>query len=219
MSVEQAHGQAELSEVLQRARALVFDFDGTLVNSNEIKWRAFERCFAEFPEHREQIGAYCRAHHHAPRWEKFRHVYERMLELPYTPVIEAALHARFDDATTEQIIQAPEIPGATQFLAASVRRYTTALLSNTPHDTLLQIVSRRGWQRFFSIIQGAPNNKTVWLKRFQAQQSLRDDEVVYFGDTQEDAEAAQQAGCIFVGVANETLSTASGHFIVDFLAV
>jgi phosphoglycolate phosphatase-like HAD superfamily hydrolase len=206
----------ELMQALQRARAVVFDFDGTLVDSNEIKWRAFEVCFAEFPERRTEILAYCRAHHHAPRWEKFRHVYEQVLGLRYTPEIEATLLRRFDEETTQQIIAASEIPGATRFLDMVGQRRTTAVLSGTPHDTLLLILGARGWRHYFTVIQGAPIDKTEWLKRFRSQYEPAGEDVVFFGDTQEDANAAKAAGCTFIAVGREPLGVEPGCFLTDF---
>lgn len=205
-------------ECLRRGRCLVFDFDGTLVDSNPIKWRAFERCFAEFPERQDEILAYCRGHHHVPRGEKFRHAYEQILGLPYTPDVAAALHERFDAETTRRIIEAPEIPGATQFLRAVSRRHETALLSSTPHETLVHIVQQRGWADYFRDIRGAPVDKTAWLKAMREGRGMDGHTIVFFGDTGEDAEAAAAAGCTFVGVGAAAVSTA-GLSIRDFLTV
>lgn len=54
---------ATVAELIREARALVFDFDGTLVDSNAIKRRAFERCFSEFPDRLEEIMRYCGRYH------------------------------------------------------------------------------------------------------------------------------------------------------------
>jgi phosphoglycolate phosphatase-like HAD superfamily hydrolase len=155
---------SELSALVAQARLLVFDFDGTLVDSNPIKRRAFAHCFAGFPDRLEEILAYCNSQHRTPRGEKFRHVYERILRLPYTAAVASVLHERFEAATTEQIIRAPEIPGAEAFLRRVAQRHVTALLSTTPHDVLLTIVARRGWQALFGRVQGAPVQKATWLR-------------------------------------------------------
>jgi phosphoglycolate phosphatase-like HAD superfamily hydrolase len=189
-----------LAEWLRPARAIVLDFDGTLVDSTPIKQRAFERCFAGFAESRHEILAYCWGHHHTPRGEKFRYVYERILRRPYTAKIAASLHAQFDAETTQQIIEAPERPGAARFLAATAKRHLTALLSSTPHEILEAIVSQRGWRPWFTRIQGAPVHKASWLRSLKTQHALTPQELVFFGDTDEDAQAAKAADCAFVGV-------------------
>lgn len=206
----------DVADIVRRAQALVFDFDGTLVDSNPIKWSAFEACFAEFPEHRREILTYCQGRHHIPRWEKFRHVYKQILKLPYSPEIAAALHGRFAAATTRQIIDAPEVPGATRFLLAASSDHITALLSSTPHDTLLHVLEGRGWLDYFQAMQGAPVDKATWLQAFREERKLYEQDVVFFGDTPEDASAALAAGCTFVGVANNVLASGVIHSIADF---
>jgi phosphoglycolate phosphatase-like HAD superfamily hydrolase len=206
----------EVAALVRRARALVFDFDGTLVDSNPVKWQAFEACFAEFPERREEILAYCRGHHAVPRGEKFRHVFEQILERPYTAEAAAALHRRFDALTTAEIAAAPEIAGAHRFVQQARRRGATALLSTTPHDTLLAILDRRGWSEAFGSVRGAPVAKGAWLQAWLAGQGLGPDQAVFFGDTAEDAQAAAAAGCAFVGVGASLGAAVAPLRIADF---
>lgn len=207
---------SEVVDVVRRAKALVFDFDGTLVDSNSIKWQAFEICFANFPDRREQIIAYCRENNHTPRGDKFRYVYEQVLGLPYTLEVATMLHQRFAAETTHHIIEAPEIPGASQFLKAIKHSHLTALLSTTPHMTLLHILERRGWRPFFKVIRGAPINKVDRLQGLLRKRRLDKEEVVFFGDTPEDGRAAQAANCTFVAVANNLLALDAVYSIADF---
>ena len=206
----------DVLDVVRRARALVFDFDGTLVDSNPIKGRAFEICFAEFPDSRSEILAYCRGHNHLTRGEKFQYVYEQILGLPYTEEIAVELHRRFAVLTTDEIIAAPEIPGATRFLGLTAGSHRKALLSNTPHPILADIVLHRGWWDHFTAVQGAPVVKGEWLHDYRRHSGFDEHEIVFFGDTVEDARAAGKAGCTFIAVGNSDLGTACGHHIRDF---
>ena len=207
----------EVVDVVRCARALVFDFDGTLVDSNPIKWRAFELCFVDFPKHGSEILAYCLSHNHTPRGDKFQHVYEKILGLPYTPEIAAVLHKRFEAATTRQIIEAPEVPGAEQFLARARRRHRIALLSSTPQEILLHILAERGWRGYFETIQGAPVDKIDWLKGFREKRGLGEQDVVFFGDTSEDAKAASEAKCTFVAVGSDITEISIVYRIRNFV--
>ncbi len=206
-------------QVADTVRMLVFDFDGTLVDTNPIKRRAFERCFAEFPAQLNEILAYCCGHHHTPRGEKFRHVYERILKRPYTSEIAASLHARFNSETTQQIIAAPEIRGAERFLQTMGRARETALLSSTPQAVLVEIIERRGWRAYFREVRGAPVDKAVWLTKTWQGRGWPAHAVLFIGDTAEDAQAAAAAGCTFLGIGTEPALARYGLTVTDFLGL
>jgi len=195
-----------LRKLLGGSRGLVFDFDGTLVDSNAIKWQGFEVCFTEFPDRSEEILAYCRGHNHTPRWDKFRHVYEQILGLAYTPEIEQRLSRRFEQATTTQIAQAPEIPFAGEFLRRACRTHWTGLLSATPSPILDEILKERGWKDFFQGVQGAPVRKSAWLRELKERMGWKPEELLFFGDTPEDAHSARDAECGFIAVGAELTS-------------
>jgi len=201
---------------LRNARALIFDFDGTLVQSNNIKWRGFEVAFADFPERLPEIMAYCRGQHHTMRTDKFRYVYEHILRLPYTAEVEHQLHVRFAAATTQAIINAEEVRGSSAFLRRIPERYETGLLSSTPHEVLLDILGRRGIREYFGVIQGAPVNKASWLGTFRRERALSAEQTIFFGDTADDMRSAQVAGCTFVGVGEPDVFAAAQYAIEDF---
>lgn len=191
------------ADLLSGARVLVFDFDGTLVDSDPIKWRAFEVCFDEFPDQLPEILAYCRSFNHTPRDVKFRHVYEAILRRPYGPDIEQALLKRFERETTEPIVEAEAIPGAEEFLRSVCRTHETGVLSSTPDGVLRTLLEGRGWTGYFKWIQGAPVDKARWLRDLRSRQGIALDSIVFFGDTPEDAEAAAQGGCCFIRIGSE----------------
>src|SRR5205085_10756630 len=124
----------ELRAVLEACRAFVFDFDGTLVDSNQLKLKAFGTLFAKFPEQLPAIMKYCQERLDLVRFEKFRYIYENILRLHYTAEAEAALDKEFTGLTTSAVVDAVEIEGASAFLKKihTIRR--TAVLSSTPTE-------------------------------------------------------------------------------------
>lgn len=206
-------------DVLKGAQVFIFDFDGTLVDSNPIKRRAFALCFAEFPEQRGEVLEYCWGHHHTPRGDKFRYVYEEILKRPFTADVARSLRQRFEEATTQQIVAAPEIPGAEAFVRSVSRRGRTAVLSSTPQETLEHLLAARGWRGLFWRVRGAPVEKAAWLKTAIEEQAGTAEAVVFFGDTVEDAQAAQAAGCAFLGVGGEPALAKMARVVENFSAL
>ncbi|MDO8526645.1 MAG: HAD hydrolase-like protein [Deltaproteobacteria bacterium] len=184
-------------EIIEKARTIILDFDGTLVDSNDIKRTAFEKCFTNHSAHFEEIMAYCKGNNHTPRKEKFRHVFENILKTPYTAETEKKMLERYASQTTEQVIAAKEIPGAFAFLDKYLPTKELVLLSSTPHDILLHILERRGMKKYFRTVQGAPVNKAEWIKKFITEQNLKKEEVVFIGDSPEDQRAALESGVAF----------------------
>jgi phosphoglycolate phosphatase-like HAD superfamily hydrolase len=183
---------------LAASRKVIFDFDGTLVDSNEIKRRAFDLLFADYPDHMQEIQEYCHGHNHTIRGDKFRYVTEEILRLPYTPERDRSLHELYEGLTTEGVVSAPEIPGATAFLRSL--KSSPALVSATPHDILLKILDRRGWRSLFDPVRGAPVDKADFLRGIRADVGCEPTRLVFIGDTEEDEKAAHVSGCTFVRV-------------------
>ena len=74
-------------------------------------------------------------------------------------------------------------------------------------------MSRRGWREFFDEIRGAPVDKTAWLQTYRVGAGLDREDVVVFGDTDEDAVAAAAAGCSFVAIGSDR---GAGPAVRDF---
>ena len=204
-------------KIFAATKTLILDFDGTLVDSNPIKWQAFEKCFAGYP-YFEAIMAYCRENNHAPRRIKFRHVFENILKQSYTEETEKKLLDQYAAETTQQVIDAPEIPGAQKFLETFALNRLSILLSSTPHDVLEFILKKRGMEKYFKVVQGAPVDKAAWLRQFFADRKLGKGDALFLGDSEEDARSAEEAGIPFISVGPHRRSPALLH-LENFLAL
>ena len=63
----------------KKLKVLALDFDGTLVESNKIKDKAFESIFGEWPEHRDAMMQWHLADNTMVRQDKFRYFVEVIL--------------------------------------------------------------------------------------------------------------------------------------------
>ena len=90
-------------------KAIVFDFDGVLVESAGIKTRAVRELFSEWPHAVEEMVEYHLANMGVSRYEKFRHFYENVLGEEYTEEAGLAPGRRFSKLVYPRGLRAPLI--------------------------------------------------------------------------------------------------------------
>jgi len=180
---------------------VVFDFDGTLVDSASIKTDAFAELYRPYGD---EIAEEVRRRHLAAegvsRFVKFREWHTELLGLDVDDEIEGRLSAEFDRLVEARIVRAPEIAGAHGALAALTGKLPLYIASATPEASLRRIVEERGMSGFFVGVHGTPTSKFDVLVSVAAAHRCDRSQVLMVGDAESDQEAAEQAGTSFVGV-------------------
>lgn len=180
-------------------RAIVFDFDGVLVESVEVKTRAFARVFAnETPAAVERIVAHHRQHGGISRFEKFRTIYREILKRPLTEPMFQSLCEQFSRLVIEEVVAAPWVEGAREFVTRHRGRYRFFVVSGTPEEELRDIIARRGMTPCFEDVLGSPKTKDVLLRELIARHGLAPADLVFVGDAGSDWLAAREAGIAFI---------------------
>lgn len=179
--------------------AVVFDFDGILVESVDIKTNAFARMFeAEGEDAVKKIVDYHLGHTGVSRFEKFRYFYRTILNRELTDEKFAELCRRFSDLVAEEVANAPYVRGAKEFLDEYYSAYRCYVASATPQPEIEDIIERRGMGRYFDGIYGSPRKKSDAVKEIIAGSRLSPDEIVFIGDAMSDYEAASVNGTHFI---------------------
>jgi phosphoglycolate phosphatase-like HAD superfamily hydrolase len=179
-------------------RAAVFDFDGVVLESVEIKTVAFRRLFAEHPDG-ERIVAYHLTHGGISRFEKFRWFYEAVRGERLAADESARLGDRFSALVLDEVRRCAYVPGAHELLTRLAARIPLFVASGTPEDELREIVAHRGLDGLFKGIYGSPSTKAQILRRIIDEHGFVPEQVVFVGDATTDLDGAAQAGVPFVG--------------------
>jgi HAD superfamily hydrolase (TIGR01549 family) len=176
-------------------RAAVFDFDGVVLESAEIKTNAFRRLF----DGNEAAVAHHLAHVGISRYEKFRYITTEIFGRPYTEADERRLAERFSALVLEEMLRCPFVPGARELLERLAGELPLFVASGTPEAELRQIASARSLEGVFAAVYGTPPTKDEILRRILRERQLSGREVVMIGDAMTDLLGARKAGVRFVG--------------------
>ena len=139
---------------------IIFDFDGVILESAEIKTVAFRRLFEDdYPEEVEEIVDYHINNMGISRYVKFRHIFNNIILQPLTLKQEEELGQRFSAIVFEEVLKAPIVSGLLEFLEEYYKTIQLFIASGTPEDELHTIVKRRGLGKYFQGIFGTPKTK------------------------------------------------------------
>ncbi len=182
-------------------QAIIFDFDGVVAESGDIKTQAFAelyRCHgkdivAEVVKYHTQNGG-------LSRYNKFRYFQKHLLNGPaLTPTQEEELDRSFSELVVEAVIAADAVPGANEFIRQQAERMPLFVASGTPEIELKVIVERRGLNPFFTQVRGAPKLKKTLIAEILSDHALKPTSVLMIGDAIADYEGAQANNTAFLG--------------------
>lgn len=182
-------------------QAIIFDFDGVIVESGKIKTQAFAELYRPYGE--DVVNAVVQFHTQnggMSRYRKFRHFQEHLLnEPPLTEAQEKALDLRFSELVVEAVIAAEAVPGAMELIRQQSVRIPLFVASGTPETELKVIVERRGLTRYFTGVRGAPAVKKALIADILSAHALKAESVLMIGDAMADLEGAEANDTAFLG--------------------
>lgn len=187
-----------------QVKAIIFDFDGVILDSAGVKTQAFAHCYAG--EDAGKIAAvvdYQQRHGGIGRREKFAHFERSLFGRPADPLSLDALCRRFAEHIDRAMREAPFIPGARETLRALHGRVPLHLVSGMPEDELVAVLARRGLTPFFASVAGAPKHKREEFRRILGVEGLTPEEVLAVGDSTTEFEAARDLGIPFLAIVGE----------------
>ena len=176
-------------------KGIVFDFDGVILETAEVKTNAFKRLFQNHPDKLEEIVEYHRENMGISRFVKFRHIHEHILKSPFTDDAEEVLGEQFRSLVFDEVVSAPFVPGALEFLRDYQNRYLFFVASGTPEGELLEIAEKRQLSSYFKEWHGSPKEKHEILSDILKRHRFNASEILMVGDNLErDVKGAKALG-------------------------
>jgi len=181
-------------------KAIILDFDGVIVESNDPKLQAFEDLFALYPAQADAMRDYHLKNYSCPRRMKFEHYVFKLLKQPDNVAGIETMAKQFSEFSVRRVVACQYVSGAREFLEKFSQRVPLYISSVTPEDELKQIIKFRRIDSFFQRIFGNPPwEKTDAIRTIVASEKLSSSEVLFIGDSVSDCQAALDAGVVFIG--------------------
>jgi phosphoglycolate phosphatase-like HAD superfamily hydrolase len=180
-------------------RVIIMDFDGVVIESNDVKTEAFQQVFSKSPGYTEIMMAFHHAHVSLSRFGKFEHLLELMGKKGNAELM-AEIAEDFSKRVIQGIVAVPLVPGAESFLRYVTQRLPVYLASVTPEDELDLILSKRGLSHWFRKVYGCPPwTKPDAILAVLKREGVQPEDALLIGDSAGDQRAAQATGVGFLG--------------------
>jgi phosphoglycolate phosphatase-like HAD superfamily hydrolase len=185
----------------RRPTALLLDFDGVILESVELKIRAFLKIYEnEGPAKLAQILEYQRLHGGITRRLKFQYFETHIFGRSGDPAAVERLSAAYTRLVHDAVLACPFVPGAERFLQSAQSQVDLHVVSGTPEEELFDIVRRRRLSAYLKSVQGAPTTKPEGFARILAYNRYEPRRTLAVGDSTTEYSAAMDLDIPFLGV-------------------
>ncbi len=180
--------------------AIVFDFDGVLAESVNIKGDAFVELYKnESLDIQKQVLAYHEEHGGVTRYDKIRHYEDALCNREITEERVMEIASDFSDIVENLVAKSPWVVGAKDFLEKYYASVPFYVASATPEEELKRIVENRNMNKYFKGIYGAPKKKSEHIAAIMSANNYSAERVLMIGDAMTDYDAAINTGVHFIG--------------------
>ncbi len=186
-------------------QAVFFDFDGVILDSVDVKTKAFAKMFRHYgPEVEKAVVEYHLANGGISRFKKFEYYYKNFLQKPITQNILNALGKEFNQLALGNVLLAPFIDGALATLKKLTKDEIPAfVVSGTPDEEIKIIVEKRNLAPYFWEVHGSPRKKEEIVRDIAGRYGYQLKKCLFIGDAATDYEAAKVCRTIFLGIVKD----------------
>lgn len=182
-------------------KVIIFDFDGVILDSADIKLRAYSTIYSsEDPKRLAALIAHSRLHGAITRRTKFEYYEREFFGRSGDPASVEALSPRYSEIVFKEVLACPFIEGAEQLLRRASGKVAMHVVSGTPDGELHQVIQERGLAQFFRSVRGAPATKHDAFTGIATDEGYARKEMLVVGDSMTEYMAAEDVGIPFLGI-------------------
>lgn len=203
---------------METYNSIIWDFDGVILNSNEIRNRGFIEVLKEYPDNEvSKLMTYHEQNGGLSRYHKLRYFFEVIRNEEVSD--EEILHY----ANAFKVIMLSHlcnpdllIQDSLDYIIKYHESFQFHIASGSDNNELNEICKTLGIDKYFKSINGSPTPKIQVVKDIIESQSLNSTEYALIGDSINDFEAAEANSINFYAYNNNSLR-ANHNYIETFL--
>jgi len=185
---------------LNEIKAIIFDFDGVLAESMNVKTEAFAKLFEKFgSEIVEKVVKHHIENGGISRYKKIRYYYSEYLNKKLDEEEVNKIAKDFSKLVLERVIKSAWVPGAKEFLDKNFKKIDFFVASGTPQEELNLIIEKRNMNKYFKKVYGTPKTKPEIIKKIIRENKYDCKKIIFIGDTLSDCKDAEKTKIIFLG--------------------
>ena len=207
----------QFSLSMPNIKAIIFDFDGVILDSVDAKTQAFTELYGHYGEavvqkvvkHHESNGG-------ISRFEKISHYHSNYLGKELSEVEVDNIADQFSQLVLDKVLSSPYVPGAEAFIKKNTK-YDLFISTGTPQGEIEYILQELNIREYFKNVYGSPTSKDLHIKKILADTSLLPNEFIFVGDSMIDYYAARTNSVTFVGryTSDKRIKTIGVRLITD----
>lgn len=202
---------------MNKIKAIIFDFDGVICDSVNIKTEAFEDMYSNYDKSiSDSVRNYHLQYGGISRFEKIKYFETVLLENEYNADIIDKKAEIFSQLVKEKVVKSEYIKGVMEFIKKNSIT-PKFICTGTPENEIKDIVQQRNISSHFTDIFGSPKSKELIINDILSKWNLSPNEVLFFGDAMTDLRASSKCKLNFIGIQNrDTLFPKGTRLIGDF---
>ncbi|WP_413682941.1 HAD family hydrolase [Prochlorococcus sp. MIT 1011] len=183
-----------------RIKAVFFDFDGTILDTNDIKLDTFYEVVKDIDNGKKYLNDLLNMPDTGDRFDIFKKL-AKIIDFNNSSIIERDLISKYTLITNQKISIAREVEGVSCFIKSLFHAGILVFISSaTPELYLKNLVNIRNFSKYICDVYGSPKEKEDHIRFIMKRKRILPKEILYIGDSQVDFDAAMTVGCEFIGV-------------------
>jgi len=200
-------------------KIMVFDFDGVIIDSAEVKVDEYRNLFSQFTKNEATLNKIINIYRNSagiPRETTLKKVFKKVLDKAISNQEVENLSLDYSKKIFQRLETILPLKGFLEYIAIH-KEINKHIISGAPNSDVSYLIKKLNLTKYFKSIKGGPLNKKNEITNIRNLAQVKAQDIVYFGDQKNDCIAAKSAGVDFIGInAGSNLDTMECKKFPDF---